>query len=65
MHAIGLLRNSCMQVASLFKFVVPRSDIVGQDHRLQLSRNVRDSPGFVAIVPGTGRPLYGSIVGPG
>ena len=36
-----------------------------QSHRLQLSRNVRDSPGFVAIVPGTGRPLYGSIVGPG
>ena len=26
-------------------------------HRLQLSRNLRDSPGFLALVPGRGR-LY-------
>ena len=25
-------------------------------HRLQLSRNLRDSPGFLALVPGPGRP---------
>ena len=33
-------------------------------HRLQLSRNLRDSPGFLAIVPGTGRLYYSCIVGP-
>ena len=27
-------------------------------HRLQLSRNLRDSPGFVDFVPGTGGPSY-------
>ena len=33
-------------------------------HRLQLSRNLRDSPGFSAIVPGTRRLYYSCIVGP-
>ena len=34
---------------------------------LQLSWNLPDSPGFLAIVPGTGGPFYYcySIVGPG
>ena len=27
-------------------------------HRLQLSRNLRDSPGFVDFVPGPGGPSY-------
>ena len=34
-------------------------------HRLQLSRNLRDSPGFIASVPGHGRPYHCSIVCPG
>ena len=34
-------------------------------HRLQPSRNLWDSPGFLAIVPGPGRLYYYSIVGPG
>ena len=34
-------------------------------HRLQLSRNLRDSPGFVEFVPGPGQSYYRSIVCPG
>ena len=34
-------------------------------HRLQLYRNLRDSPGFLAIVPGTRRLYYSCIVDPG
>ena len=34
-------------------------------HRLQLSRNLRDSPGFIASVPDHGRPCHCSIVCPG
>ena len=33
-------------------------------YRLQLSRNLRDSPGFVASVLDHGRPHYGYIVCP-
>lgn len=31
---------------------------VGKVHMLQLYWNLQDSPGFLAIVPGTGRPYY-------
>ena len=34
-------------------------------HRLQLSLNLRDSPGFLAIVPRPGRLFYNCIIGPG
>ena len=34
-------------------------------HRLQLSLNLRDSPGFLAIVPRPGRLFYNCINGPG
>ena len=34
-------------------------------HRLQLSRNLRDSPGFLALVLGPGRPYLSPIVCPG
>ena len=37
----------------------------GAIHRLQLSRNLRDSPGFVEFVPGPGQSYYRSIVCPG
>ena len=36
-----------------------------QLHRLQLSRNLWDSPRYFAIVPCTGRLYYSCIVGPG
>ena len=35
------------------------------DHRLQLSLNLRDSPGFLATVPRPGRLCYNCIIGPG
>ena len=35
------------------------------EHRLQLSLNLRDSPGFLAIVPRPGRLFYNCIIGPG
>ena len=34
-------------------------------HRLQLSLNLRDSPGFLATVPRPGRLYYYCIIGPG
>ena len=34
-------------------------------HRLQLSQNLRDSPGYLAAVPGTRRLYCNYIVGPG
>ena len=34
-------------------------------HRLQLSLNLRDSPGFLATVPRPGRLYYNCIIGPG
>ena len=34
-------------------------------HRLQLSQNLRDSPGFLAVVVGTERHYYKRIVVPG
>ena len=34
-------------------------------HRFQLSWNLRDSPGFLALVPGPGRPYLSPIVCPG
>ena len=35
------------------------------NHRLQLSLNLRDSPGFLAIVPRPRRLFYNCIIGPG
>ena len=34
-------------------------------YRLQLSQNLRDSPGFLALVPGPGRPYLNPIACPG
>ena len=39
--------------------------LVSQARRLQQSRNLRDSPGFLSIVLGTGRYYCNCIVGPG
>ena len=39
-------------------------DIPGE-HRLQLSWNLRDSPGFLVAVLRTGRLYYNCIAGPG
>ena len=38
---------------------------IGSQHRLQLSRNLRDSPGFTPSVPDHGRPYHCCIVCPG
>jgi hypothetical protein len=38
--------------------------VASPSHRLQLSLNLRDSPGFLAIVPGPGRLYYNCISGP-
>ena len=61
--------SNCLQTRFLFCLHSIRINMVLKFcvtliHRLQLSRNLRDSPGFLAIVPDTGRHYCKCIVGP-
>ena len=56
----GGITTSTPQMATLPKKPIPQAGKVFESHfhRLQLSRNLRDSPGFVDFVPGPGGPSY-------
>ena len=60
--SISSLQSLCPKLSDMLyaqiNYAQDYAGITYLSHRLQLSRNLRDSPGFVDFVPGPGGPSY-------